>query len=156
MMNNVRVGDYFYFSGNNFSVIGVNRIQFITSINVSDDEGSRRIYSRFLDDDSFNSFQEGSIYFNQCIKVDDVRNFGIGDKIRYMGDDDKLGVQEIIEVHYFFNELDEITTRNCFGGKNRFDYDSVYGRRCVMVYYGSGGFKTEYDNGIPVVWGDEL
>ena len=156
MMNNVRVGDYFYFSGDNLiNCIGVNRIQVITSINVSDDEGSRRIYSRFLDDDSFNSFQEGSIYFNQCIKVDDVRNFGIGDKIRYMGDDDKLGVQEIIEVHYFFNELDEITTKNYFGGKNRFDYDSVYGRRCVMVYYGSGGFKTEYDNGIPVVW-DEL
>jgi hypothetical protein len=25
-----------------------------------------------------------------------------------------------------------------------------------MVYYGSGGFKTEYDNGIPVVWEGEL
>lgn len=153
-MNNIRVGDYFYFSGNNFSVIGVNRIQVIT--NISNYDSSRRIHSRYLDDDSFNSFQEGSIYFNQCIRVDDVRNFGIGDKIRYMGDDDKLGVQEIIEVSYWFNELDEIRTKNYFGGKNRFDYDSVYGRRCVMVYYGSGGFKTEYDNGIPVVWEDNI
>jgi hypothetical protein len=37
-------------------------------------------------------------------------------------------------AHYKLGQLSEL--------KNRFDYDSVYGRRCVMVYYGSGGFKT--------------
>ena len=152
-MNNVRVGDYFYFSGNNLiNGIGANRmIQVITSINVSDDEGSRRIYPRYLDDDSFNSFQEGSIYFNQCIKVDDVRNFGVGDKIRYMGDDDKLGVQEITNIDsYLF-----ITTINDVGRKNHFDYDSIYGKKCVLVKV-SFGVDFKYDNGIPVVWEDNI
>ena len=151
MMNNIRVGDYFYNKGDN-------RIQVITSINVSDDEGSRRIYSKYLDYGGINSFQEGSIYFNQCIRVDDVRNFGLGDKIRYMGDDDIFGVQEIIEVSYFFGGLDEITTRNKFDEKNHFDYDSVYGRKCMMVYYGSVVVNelVEYENGVPIVWGDEV
>jgi hypothetical protein len=81
MKNDVRVGDYFYFSGNNFSVIGVD---------------------------------------------------------------------------YFFNELDEITTRNCLGRKNHFDYDSIYGKKCIKVYHGSSSIKVEYDNGIPMVWGDNI
>jgi hypothetical protein len=147
MIKDIKVGEYFYYDLDGH--LDSYWIQVVESI-----DSTGYAETRFLYGNETRWFSLNSTYSDRCVKleVEDLRDFKVGDKIRYMSaEGSPLGIQEITNIDsYWF-----ITTINDVGRKNHFDYDSIYGKKCVLVKV-SFGVDFEYDNGIPMVWGDEL
>jgi hypothetical protein len=147
MIKDIQVGEYFYYDLDGHS--DSYWVQVVESI-----DSTGYVETRFLHNNKTKLFHLNSIYSDGCVKleVEDLMDFKVGDKIKYCGAEwSPLGVQEITNIDsYLF-----ITTINDVGRKNHFDYDSIYGKKCVLVKV-SFGADFKYDNGIPMVWEDNI